>query len=57
MSVTWESRSKGYRGRPGDGMPSQVFKVEDDSVEAKARAKKKAQEYAGILSTEETKDA
>lgn len=38
-------------------MPSQVFKVEDDSVEAKARAKKKAQEYAGILSTEETKDA
>lgn len=36
-------------------MPSQVFKVEDDSVEAKARAKKKAQEYAGILSTEETK--
>lgn len=38
-------------------MPSQAFKVEDDSVEAKARAKKKAQEYAGILSTEETKAA
>ena len=49
MSVTWESRSNGYRGKPSDGLPSQIFKVDGKSAEAKAAAKAKAQKYAGIL--------
>lgn len=48
MSVTWESRSNGYRGKP-DGLPSQIFKADGLSAEAKAAAKAKAQRYAGIL--------
>ena len=52
MSVTWESRSKGFRGKPGDGLPSMVFKADSLTPEAKAEAKRKAQKYAGLLKEE-----